>query len=74
MMGAGGGNLWGSILAAWVIRLIVVKIGGAETVRNKLLPFFAGVFLAAILVTLGNVAYAAYLRSQGVEIIFQNFL
>jgi hypothetical protein len=74
MMGAGGGSLWGSILAAWAIRLLVVKIGGAETVRGKLLPFFAGVFLASVFVTLLGVVYASYLRSQGVEIIFQNFL
>lgn len=74
MMGISGGNLWGSILAAWVIRLIVVKIGGAETVRHKLLPFFVGVFLAAVLVTLGSVIYASHLRAQGVQIIFSDFL
>jgi hypothetical protein len=74
MMGAKNGALWGSILTAWAIRLLVVKIGGAETVRTKLLPFFAGVFLAAVVVTLLGVVYASYLRSQGVEIIFQNFL
>ncbi len=74
MMGTGGGALWGSILTAWAIRLMVVKIGGAETVRTKLLPFFTGVFLASVIVTLLAVIHSTYLRSQGVEIIFQNFL
>ncbi len=73
-MGSGGGALWGSFLTAWIIRLTVVKLGGAETVRTKLLPFFAGVFLASVLAILLNVLYAAYLRSQGVELIFNNLL
>lgn len=74
MMGSGGGALWGSILTAWVIRLCVVKLGGAETVRTKLLPFFAGVFIASVLAILLNVIYATYLRGQGVEIIFSKLL
>lgn len=74
IMGAGAGSLWGSLLTAWAIRLLVVKLGGAETVRSKLLPFFAGVFLASVLAILLNVLYATYLRSQGVELIFNNLL
>ncbi|MBC2602541.1 DUF6785 family protein [Puniceicoccus vermicola] len=74
LMGSGAGSLWGSILAAWLLRLIVVKLGGAETVRTKLLPFFAGVFIASVLALLLNAIYAAYLRSQGVEIIFSDLL
>lgn len=41
-------NIWGSLLAAWAIRLSVLKIGGAAAVRNRLFPFFIGVFLGAI--------------------------
>jgi len=41
-------NLWGSLLAAWAIRLSVLKLGGAAAVRNRLFPFFIGVFLAAV--------------------------
>jgi hypothetical protein len=41
-------NLWGSLVAAWVIRLLVLKIGGAAAVRNTLFPFFIGVFLGAV--------------------------
>jgi hypothetical protein len=42
-------NLWGSLLAAWAIRFTVLKLGGAAAVRNKLFPFFIGVFVAAVL-------------------------
>jgi hypothetical protein len=40
---------WASILMAWFIRLMVLKLGGAITVRSKLAPFAVGVFLAAVL-------------------------
>ena len=40
---------WGNLLAAWVIRALVLKIGGASSVRNKLQPFFVGVFLGALI-------------------------
>lgn len=74
MMNISGGNLWGSFLVAWIIRLLVVKIGGAETVRKKLLPFFVGFFIAAVLVWLLILIHGAYLRAQGVELIFTNLL
>ena len=40
--------VWGSVLVAWFVRLMVLKVGGAATVRNRLQPFFIGVFLGAI--------------------------
>jgi len=42
-------HIWGSLLVAWIVRLAVLKLGGAATVREKLLPFFAGVFLAGVI-------------------------
>ena len=39
---------WGSLLLAWMIRLLVLKIGGAAAVREKLRPFAIGVFMAAV--------------------------
>ncbi len=45
---------WGSLLLAWLIRLTVLKLGGAATVRNKLLPFATGIFLG------GTTAYLVY--------------
>lgn len=41
-------NLWGSLLAAWCIRWLTLKLGGAAAVRETLFPFFVGVFVAAI--------------------------
>ena len=43
------GAPWGTLLVAWAIRLTVLKIGGARAVRNKLLPFFTGVFIGCLL-------------------------
>lgn len=41
-------SAWGSLLMAWFIRLMVLRLGGAATVREKLLPVAAGIFLASI--------------------------
>lgn len=41
-------HIWGSLLVAWLVRLSVLKLGGAVTVREKLLPCFAGVFLGGV--------------------------
>ena len=41
-------HVWASLFVACVIRYTVLKLGGAATVREKLLPFSAGIFLAAI--------------------------
>jgi hypothetical protein len=41
-------QVWGSVLAAWAIRYLVLKLGGAATVRTKLLPFAVGMFVAAM--------------------------
>jgi len=38
----------GSLLVAWMVRFLALKIGGATAVRDKLFPFFAGVFLASV--------------------------
>ncbi|OPZ09748.1 MAG: hypothetical protein BWZ08_00173 [candidate division BRC1 bacterium ADurb.BinA292] len=40
--------VWGSLLVAWAIRVVTLKLGGAVTVRTRLMPFFIGVFLAAV--------------------------
>lgn len=43
------GANWGTLLVAWAIRMIVLKVGGAHAVRTKLQPFFAGVFVGCLL-------------------------
>ena len=61
---------WGSVLVAWAIRAVVLKFGGAATVKNKLFPFFVGVFLGSVVFIAINVIYAAYMQAQGVEQIY----
>ncbi len=41
-------HVWASLFVACVVRFVVLKLGGAATVREKLLPFSAGIFLAAV--------------------------
>ena len=43
------GANWGTLLVAWAIRALVLKVGGAKAVRDKLLPFFAGCFVGCLL-------------------------
>ena len=42
---------WGSILAAWAVRLGVLRLGGAVTVRERLFPFAVGCVLAVVAVS-----------------------
>jgi len=39
---------WGSALVACVVRVIALKLGGAAAVRNRVIPFFIGVFLSGV--------------------------
>ena len=41
-------TIWGSVLAAWVVRFVVLRLGGAATVREKLVPAAVGIFAAAL--------------------------
>lgn len=57
---------WGSILVAWIIRALVLKLGGAMTLRTKLMPFAVGIFLGALASLVFFNVLSAYLRSVGV--------
>ncbi len=61
---------WGSVLFACGIRWTVLKLGGAATVKNKLFPFFIGVFLGCIVSILIFVIYGAYLQDLGIVRIY----
>lgn len=63
--------VWGSCLAAWAIRLIVLKLGGAATVRERLRPFFIGFFIAAVVSQLFFSIHAGFLSAAGVENIYR---
>lgn len=62
--------IWGSALTAWAVRLTVLKFGGAATVREKLQPFFVGVFLGSCTAYLVILIHGAYLRSQGINAVY----
>jgi len=64
---------WGSILAAGIIRYITLKIGGAVAVRNKLLPFFVGVFVGAIAAYLVFALISGYLYFYHPSILRKSF-
>jgi len=42
-------GVWGSLLVAWSIKWVTLKVGGPRIIREKLTPFFVGVFIGAIL-------------------------
>lgn len=42
-------EVWGSVLLAGVVRFIVLRMGGAVTVREKLMPAAVGVLVATVL-------------------------
>lgn len=41
-------TVWGSLLAAWLVRFGVLRLGGAATVREKLVPAAVGIFAASL--------------------------
>jgi len=60
---------WGSALLACIIRALALKLGGAATVRNRLMPFFTGVFLSGVAAYLifGIINMLLYHFRPGVE-------
>ena len=52
MVGAGNANMhagfWLAAFLAWLIRIVVLKVGGARAIREGLTPFCVGMFLAAV--------------------------
>jgi hypothetical protein len=62
--------IWGSVLVALVIRSSVLWFGGAATVREKLRPFFIGVFLGSITTFTIWGMYGLYLLGHDVERIY----
>lgn len=63
---------WGSLLVAWVIRSIVLKISGANAVQKKLKPFFIGVFLGSIFVIVIFDGIGACLYKNNLAHFFQS--
>ena len=62
--------IWGSALTAWVVRSLVLRLGGTATVRDRLHPLAAGLFLGTCAGYAVVVMLSAYLRSVGVEAVY----
>lgn len=62
---------WGNLAVAWAIRALVLKIGGATAVRNKLQPFFVGVFLGALVTLIVFFVINSISVSQGADITYR---
>lgn len=64
---------WGSLLVAWIVKLISLKVGGPRLIREHMTPLFAGVFCGSIAgIVFWNVV-AGIALSQGVRDVFSCF-
>jgi hypothetical protein len=64
-------RIWGSCLVAWVLRIVVLRFGGAATVRTKLQPFFVGVFVGAVIGVTVVQIHTSYMLGQGTDELFK---
>lgn len=63
-------GLWIYCLAAWAIRLGLFRLGGARTIREGLVPFCVGMFVAAVISIFIFDAVGIVLRLQGVAEVY----
>ena len=55
---------------AWLIRSILLRIGGARMIRYGLVPFSVGILLGAVVSIFFFDAIGLYLRAQGASKIY----
>ncbi|MEI6084619.1 MAG: DUF6784 domain-containing protein [Verrucomicrobiota bacterium] len=63
-------NIWSTLLLAWIVRLAVFRIGGAQTIRRGLVPFCVGIFLACIVSIVIFDGVGIVLRTQGIREVY----
>ena len=63
-------NFWLAALIAWVIRIAVLKIGGARAIREGLTPFCVGMFLACVVSIIFFDVIGLFLQISGVTGIY----
>jgi hypothetical protein len=66
-------GVWGSILAAWVIKWSALKIGGPRLIRERMTPFFVGMFVGGVAGMFFWDVVAVILMSRGTREVFTCF-
>ncbi|MDA1086625.1 MAG: hypothetical protein O2901_06375 [Verrucomicrobia bacterium] len=63
-------GLWFVLFLAWLIRSILLRIGGARMIRYGLVPFSVGILLGAVVSIFFFDGVGLYLRAQGATKIY----
>ena len=61
-----GRTMWFTAFVAWLIRVIVLRLGGAHSIRRGLIPFCVGMFLACMVSIIFFDIVAIYRYSHGI--------
>lgn len=64
------GGFWFCAFLAWVIRVLVLRVGGARSIREGLMPFCVGMFMACIVSIIFFDLVGLYLRMNGITTIY----
>jgi len=62
--------VWFSMFIAWVIRSLILRIGGVHAIRKGLIPFAVGMILACVVALFFNDAVGFFMRARGVQMIY----
>ncbi|MCG3147201.1 MAG: hypothetical protein PCFJNLEI_00639 [Verrucomicrobiae bacterium] len=61
---------WFVLFLAWLLRVVLLRLGGAQSIRRGLVPFCVGMFLACIASIVIFDAVGIYLRFHGVMDVY----